>query len=318
MQADKLRKRERSMAHDHSSCSHGHGGNVHKKALNAAIVIAFIFMIVEVIGGIVANSLALISDALHMFTDVGALALSLVVLKIAHLPSTPKMSYGYHRAEILGALASALSLWALCGVLIYEAILRLITPPEVKGPIVFVIASIGLLANLMMMRTLHSHQGDNLNIRAAYLHVIGDLLGSVGVIIAGALIWLTGWNPIDPIISILFSLGIIYGSGKIIKHTVSVLMESTPEGIDPIAIEKDLKAIPGVKEVHDLHVWSVSAKKTALSAHLIADDTHAALNEAHRLIEKNYKISHMTIQVEDPTHFEPKYCYDCDNGRSRS
>lgn len=305
------------MAHNHSGCSHEHGKHVHKKALNSALIIAFIFMIVEVIGGIAANSLALISDAMHMFTDVGALVLSLIVLKIAHLPSTPKMSYGYHRAEILGALASALSLWALCGVLIYEAIHRLIAPPDVKGPIVFIIATIGLIANLFMMRTLHSHQGDNLNIRAAYLHIIGDILGSVGVIIAGALIWITGWNPIDPIISILFSLGIIYGSSKIIKQTVSVLMESTPEGIDPNTIEKDLKSIPGVREVHDLHVWSVSAKKVALSAHLIAEDTHAALNEAHRRIEENYKISHMTIQVEDPLHFEPKYCYDCDNGRSK-
>ncbi|MBS0604531.1 MAG: cation transporter [Verrucomicrobia bacterium] len=305
------------MSDEHANCGHGHGHHVHGKALNTALIIAFVFMIVEVIGGIVANSLALISDALHMFTDVGALGLSLVVLKIAHLPSTPKMSYGYHRAEILGALASALSLWALCGVLIYEAILRLIAPPEVKGPIVFVIATFGLLANLMMMRTLHSHQDENLNIRAAYLHVIGDLLGSVGVILGGAILWITGWNPIDPIISILFSLGILYGSGKIIKQTVSVLMESTPEGIDPVAISNDLASIPGVREVHDLHIWAVSAKKVALSAHLIADDTQAALREAHRRIEQNYKISHMTIQVEDPAHFEPRYCYDCDNGRSK-
>src|SRR3984957_20847693 len=134
--------------------THTHG----QKALRISLAIALIFMIVEVAGGIIANSLALISDALHLFTDVGALVLSLIVLKVAHLPSTLKMSYGYHRAEILGALASALSLWALCGVLIYEAITRLISPPEVKGPIVFVIAAIGLAANLMMMRTLHSSQ----------------------------------------------------------------------------------------------------------------------------------------------------------------
>ncbi len=305
------------MPHNHSSCSHKHNRNAHKVALNASLAIAFVFMIVEVIGGVVANSLALISDALHMFTDVGALALSLVVLKIAHLPATSKMSYGFHRAEILGALASALSLWALCGVLIYEAILRLIAPPEVRGPIVFIIAVIGLGANLLMMRSLHSHQKDNLNIRAAYLHIIGDLLGSVGVILAGALIWFTGWNPIDPIISILFSFGILYGSGKIVKQTVSVLMESTPEGIDPSDVEDVLKTIPGVKEVHDLHIWSVSAKKIALSVHLIAEDTQAALKEAHKRIEKNFQISHMTIQVEDPLHFEPKYCYDCDNGRSK-
>jgi cobalt-zinc-cadmium efflux system protein len=304
------------MPHDHSKCIHSHG-KIHRKALNTALMIAFIFMIVEVAGGLIANSLALISDALHLFTDVGALGLSLIVLKIAHLPSTPKMSYGYHRAEILGALASALSLWALCGVLIYEAIIRLISPPEVKGPIVFVIAMIGLMANLMMMRTLHTSQEHNMNIRAAYLHVLGDLLGSIGVILGGAILWLTHWNPIDPIISILFSLGMIYGSGKIIKQTISILMESTPEGVHPHVIEKDLKSIPSVKEVHDLHVWSVSAKKTALSVHLVADDTHTVLREAHHIIEKNHGISHMTIQVEDPTHFEPRYCYDCDRSRSK-
>lgn len=303
---------------DHSSCGHSHGKHVHGKALNTALIIAFIFMVVEVIGGIIANSLALISDALHMFTDVGALVLSLIVLRIVHLPSTPKMSYGYHRAEILGALASALSLWALCGVLIYQAITRLIAPPEVKGPIVFIIATIGLIANLIMMRTLHPAQKESLNVRAAYLHIIGDLLGSVGVIISGAILWITQWNPIDPIISILFAFAILYGSSKIIKQTISVLMESTPEGVDPLEIERDLASIRGVKEVHDLHIWSVSAKKIALSAHLIADDTQAALKEAHRLIEKKHKISHMTIQVEDPAHFDPRYCYDCDRGRSKS
>jgi cobalt-zinc-cadmium efflux system protein len=313
MQEDIPKQKRNLMSNEHSTCSHA----VHGKALNTALFIACIFMLIEVIGGIVANSLALISDALHMFTDVGALGLSLIVLKIVHLPSTPRMSYGYHRAEILGALASALSLWALCGVLIYEAIIRLMAPPEVKGPIVFVIASFGLLANLFMMRTLHSHSKESLNIRAAYLHVIGDLLGSVGVILGGAILWLTHWNPIDPIISILFALGIVYGSGKIIRDTLYVLMESTPEGYDPVAIEKELQEIPGVKEVHDLHVWAVSAKKVALSAHLIADDTQAALNEAHRRIENKYHISHMTIQVEDPAHFNPAYCYDCEKDRTK-
>jgi cobalt-zinc-cadmium efflux system protein len=302
------------MKHDHTHCKSAHH-TVHKKALYTALIIAFVFMIVEVIGGIVANSLALISDALHLFTDVGAFGLGLLVLKIAHLPGTLKMSYGYHRAEILGALASALSLWALCGVLIYQAIMRLIAPPEVQGPIVFFIAAIGLLANIMMMRTLHSSQGDSINVRAAYLHVLGDLLGSIGVILGGAILWVTHWNPIDPIITILFALGILYGSGKIIRETIAILMESTPAHINPAAIQKDLRAIPTVKEVHDLHIWAVSTKKIALSAHLVAGNTQAALKEAHRLIEKKYGISHMTIQVEDPAHFDPKYCYDCENSR---
>lgn len=293
------------MAHTCSS-KHPHG-----RALNKSLIIALLFLVFEVTGGIIADSLALISDALHMFTDVGALGLSLIVLKIAHLPHTPKMSYGYHRAEILGALASALSLWVLCAVLIYEAIVRLISPPIVNGPIVFVIAILGLFANLLMMRNLHAHQHENLNMRAAYLHVLGDLLGSVGVILAGAILWFTGWNPIDPIISILFSLGIVYGSGKIITESVLILMESTPKGFNPVKIQKDLSSIPGVKEVHDLHIWAVSGKKVALSVHLVASNTQEVLKKAHARIEKKYQIFHMTIQVEDPQHFEPRYCYDC-------
>ncbi len=168
-----------------------------------------------------------------------------------------------------------------------------------------------------MMRTLHSSQGIAINVRAAYLHVIGDLLGSIGVILGGAILWFTGWNPIDPIITILFSLGIVYGSGKIIQQTVSILMESTPADIDPAAIQKDLNAIASVKEVHDLHIWAVSAKKIALSAHLVARNTQAALKEAHRLIEKKYGISHMTIQVRRPKTLRPKYCYDCEKSRSK-
>jgi len=292
-----------------SSCSHTPA--VHGKALFISIGIAFFFMLVEIIGGLIANSLALISDALHLFTDVGALTLSLIVLKIAHLPRTPSMSYGYHRAEILGALASSLSLWALSGVLIYKAILRLLAPEPVQGPIVFVIASIGLLANLMMLRTLHPVQEKNINMRAAYLHVIGDLLGSLGVILGGALLWWIQWYPIDPIITLLFSLGIIYGSSKIIQESIMILMEASPKHINLEKIKQDLLTLPGMQEVHDLHVWTVSHKKTTLSAHLIAKNGHKLLSQAHNLIESNHNIHHMTLHIEDPDLFEPKYCYDC-------
>lgn len=299
------------MGHNHSaSCSHGGSAAVHGKALNAAIAIAIVFMLIEVIGGFLANSLALISDALHLFADVGALTLSLVVLKIAHWPRTPRMSFGYQRAEILGALASALSLWVLCMVLVYEGIMRLITPQPVEGPIVFVIAVIGFFANVVMLRLLHPTQGDNINMRAAYLHILGDLLGSAAVIVGGFILWLTNWYPIDPIITILFSLGIVYGSGKIISESIAILMESTPAGIDPLKIEEELLEIEGVEEVHDLHVWMVSHNKLALSAHIVAKNTQAVLNEAHQIIEMGYGIHHMTFQVEDKEHFESKYCYD--------
>src|SRR3569832_2094188 len=185
-----------------NACNHDHR---HITALNSALWIAVVFMIIEIIGGWMANSLALISDALHMFTDVGALLLGLIVSKIAHRPSTPNMSYGYQRAEILGALVSAVSLWALCGVLSYEAIHRFFSPQAVEGKLVFAVATAGLIANLVMLKLIHPTQGQSLNVRAAYLHVLGDLLGSVGVIISGIILWMTGWNPIDPIITLLFT-----------------------------------------------------------------------------------------------------------------
>ncbi len=293
-----------------NACNHDHR---HITALNSALWIAVIFMVIEIIGGWMANSLALISDALHMFTDVGALLLGLIVSKIAHRPSTPSMSYGYQRAEVLGALVSSVSLWALCGVLSYEAIHRFFEPQEVEGKLVFIVATAGLVANLVMLKLLHPTQGQSLNVRAAYLHVLGDLLGSVGVIISGIILWMTGWNPIDPIITLLFTLFIIRGSGKVIKESISILMEATPEGIDPTAVKRELAALPGVKEVHDLHIWAASVHKVALSVHLVSDKPAEVLSRARECLEKTFEIRHATIQVEDSKDFEGRYCYDCQN-----
>ncbi len=290
--------------------SHGHG---HIKALHSALWIAVIFMIIEVIGGWLANSVALISDALHMFTDVGALLLGLIVSKIAHRPTTPTMSYGYQRAEILGALVSAVSLWALCGVLSYEAVHRFFNPEVVEGKLVFIVATAGLIANLVMLKLLHPSQGQSLNTRAAYLHVLGDLFGSVGVIVSGLILWIFGWNLIDPIITLLFTLFILRGSGKVIRESISILMESTPEGIDPTAVKRTLAGIQGVQEVHDLHIWTASVHKVALSAHLVTEKPSEVLLKARLALEETYGIRHITIQVEDPKSFESRYCYDCQN-----
>jgi cobalt-zinc-cadmium efflux system protein len=291
-----------------SHCLH----RAHGKALYSTLWIALAFMAIEVVGGIIANSLALYSDALHLLMDAGALGVALIVLKIAHLPRTMTMSYGYHRAEILGALANALSLWVLCAILIYEAILRLNHPQIVKGPIVFVVAAIGVLANIFMIRRLHPTHTQSLNMRAVYLHIFGDLLGSIGVLLSGAILWITRWNPIDPIITLAFTVAIVYGSWKVIAESIKILMESTPKGIDALAVERDLSAVGSVTEVHDLHIWTVASNRVALSAHLVATKPQAALNEAHRILEKNHGIRHMTIQVEDPSTFQPKFCYDCD------
>ncbi|MBP7075127.1 MAG: cation transporter [Rhabdochlamydiaceae bacterium] len=293
-----------------NACHHDHS---HIKALHGALWIAVVFMLVEIIGGWMANSLALISDALHMFTDVGALLLGLIVSKIAHRPSTPNMSYGYQRAEILGALVSAVSLWVLCGVLSYEAIHRFFKPEIVEGRLVFWVATAGLLANLVMLKLLHPTKGQSLNVRAAYLHVLGDLLGSVGVIISGIILWIFGWYLIDPIITILFTLFILRGSGKVIRESISILMEATPEGIDPTAVKRELASLEGVKEVHDLHIWSASIHRVALSVHLVADEPSEVLIRARECLEKIFNILHVTIQVEDSKDFESRYCYDCQN-----
>jgi len=295
---------------DASSC-HSHLHLEYSKPLTRALWIAFFFMILEVIGGWIANSLALLSDAMHLFLDVGALLLSIIAAYIARRPSTPHMSFGYHRAEILGALASSLSLWALSAILIYEAIKRLFHPEVVEGPLVLVIAAVGLCANLLMMRVLHPTQGHCVNVKAAYLHVIGDLLGSIGVILSGLILWLTNWNFVDPLITILFTCAILYSSGKIIKQTLLILMECAPKHLDIAAIRQDLLSLPGVKEVHDLHIWSISPRKTALSAHIVATDLKGTLQKAHRVLEEKYEIHHMTIQMEDSEHFESKFCYDC-------
>jgi cobalt-zinc-cadmium efflux system protein len=292
--------------HNHSHTDELSSATPFKKAL----IIGFLFMLVEVVGGIVANSLALITDALHLSTDVGSLALALVVMRIVALPKNQKMSYGYQRAEILGALASSLFLLVLCGFLIYESIVRFLNPAVVDGKIISIIAIIGLLANIWMMRILHPIQQNDLNTKAAYLHVLGDLLASVGVVVGGLIIWQTGWSIVDPIVTLIISVVLCYSSSHIIRKSVSILMQAAPEGLHPSEIEKTLAAIPGVIELHDLHVWAVSSKHIALSVHIIAESSQAVLKEAHRIIEEKFDIHYMTIQVEEPNKFESRFCYD--------
>jgi cobalt-zinc-cadmium efflux system protein len=275
-----------------------------------ALAIALFFMLLELIGGWIADSLALMTDALHLFMDVGSLILALVIVRIVALPKNQKMSYGYDRAEILGALASASSLLILCGFILYEAILRLMHPPVVAGGLVFFIAMLGLLANLWMMRILHPVHQHDLNTRAAYLHVIGDLLGSVAVVISGLFIWLTGFSIFDPIVTLLFSAFICWNACGIIRKSIHILMQATPEGLDIAEIHHTLATIPGVQEVHDLHLWSISSTRVALSAHLIVSLPHNALQEAHCLMEEKYHIHYMTIQVEESAQFESRFCYD--------
>ncbi|HLD99787.1 MAG TPA: cation diffusion facilitator family transporter [Bdellovibrionota bacterium] len=301
---------------DHSEHHHEHEHAEHEgqapSAIVAAMIVTIIFMLVEFVGGWIANSLSLISDASHMLIDVGALLLSLFAIWVARRPSTPTMSFGYHRAEILGALASGLVIWLIAGVLVYEAVIRISAPPEVQGKMVFIIATIGLVANLLSMRFLHSARHHNINVQAAYLHILSDSLGSVGAIIAGLVLWLTDWRLIDPIITIVFAFLMLASSWKLVKEAFSVLMESAPEGMDPEQVKRDLLNITGVQEVHDLHIWTVSTGRLALAVHMITrSKAEPILNSANELLKNRYGILHTTIQVEDPEHFRHEGCYDC-------
>lgn len=287
-------------------------GTLVPNLLKRAILITVIFMIIEIAGGYFASSLALYSDAAHMLTDVGAMLLSLFAHWMSKRPSTPFMSFGYHRAEILGALTSGLMIWLLAGLLIYEALLRFENPPPVKGFVVLIIATLGLVANLLSMTILAKAKQSSMNVRAAYVHLFADSLGSIAAIVAGLVIWLTGWTLADLIVSILFAVLMLVGSWELVKESVSILMESTPSGVNPKKVYLDLTSIHGVREVHDLHIWTVASGRLALSVHLISEDSEQKLlHDAHQILKENYAIFHTTIQIEHPSHFSSERCYDC-------
>jgi cobalt-zinc-cadmium efflux system protein len=285
--------------HNHSH-SHSHSAS---KTIIQVLVVTVIFMIIELVGGFMSNSLALLSDAGHMLTDVGALLVSLFALWMARRPITITMSFGYHRAEILGALVSGLLIWFISGLLVYEAIGRFRHAEVIQGRMVFIIATLGLAANLVCMKMLHSGKKENLNMRAAYLHMVADSLGSIGAIVAGLVLWLTNWHLIDPIISIFFAILMLYSSWYLIKEAVAILMESTPSTLNPVEIEKDLLSLEEVQGVHDLHIWSISSGINALSVHLITPN-ETILAKANALLKERYGIIHTTIQLEHPDRFD--------------
>lgn len=260
-------------------------------------------MLLEFVGGFVTNSLALLSDSGHMLSDAGALALSLLALWLAAKPSTARRTFGNHRFEILAALFNGVALFVIAAVIVVEAIKRLNDPPAVASGSMMIIAAIGLLANLGSAWAL-MRKGDvknNVNLRAAYLHVLGDALGSIGAILAGAVMMAFGWYAADPIISVLVALLILKSAWGIITHTLHILMEGTPDSIDQQEVQEALLAIDGVTDMHDLHIWTITSGFDALSCHLqIADgkDSQTILQSAIHLLAKRFSIEHATIQVE--------------------
>lgn len=271
------------------------------RRLTLALSITSIYFVAEVVGGLITNSLALLSDAGHMFSDVAALGLSLFAFQMARRPATAKRTFGYHRLEILAALVNGLTLWLVVGFIFHEAYRRIFDPPEVQSLGMLVVASIGLLVNIAAGMILYGSPRESLNVRSAFLHVIGDALGSVAAIVAGIIMLLTGWYLADPLISVFIGLLILFTSWGLVKESVEILMQSVPEGIDVEEVQRAMEQVGGVVKVHDLHVWVVTSGVFTLSAHAVVngrEDFHKVLNEIEQILRDRFHIDHTTIQLE--------------------
>lgn len=292
------------MGHSHSSSSHeGHShGTNNKRALGWSFTIITFYMIVEVIGGLATNSLALLSDAGHMFSDAAALGLSFLAMKFGEKQATLTKTFGYKRFEILAAFLNGITLVVISLFIIFEAFRRFTNPPDVISSGMLTIATIGLIVNIVAALILmKGDRKENLNIRSAFLHVIGDMLGSVGAIIAALLIMFFGWNLADPIASIIVAILIIISGLRVTKDSIHVLMEGTPTNVDVRQIKDSLLALNHVENIHDLHVWSITSGFPSLSCHLIVNseaDRDQILLEAKNTLLDEFHIEHTTIQID--------------------
>ncbi len=285
--------------------------------LKFALAITFVYMIAEAIGGWYTNSLALLADAGHMLTDVAALSLTLFAFHFARRPATSRKTYGYYRIEILAAFVNGIVLVLLSLWIIYEAVGRLSTPSAVLGYEMTLVAAGGLVVNIIAASLLHADHKHDLNMRGAWLHVMGDLLGSVAAIIAGLSIVAFGWMWADAFSSIAISLIIIYGAWRLILESVNVLLEGTPRHIDVTVVETTITETASVGGVHDLHVWTISSGIEALSAHITHNGSlphEVLLAEIRSRLHDRFGIDHLTIQLETRDH-ENDAVYICDTGR---
>jgi cobalt-zinc-cadmium efflux system protein len=290
------------MAHDHQHDHGPEGANARRLAITLALVL--VYMGVEVVGGLLADSLALIADAGHMFSDAGALGLTLFAMRFARRPATAQRTYGSYRAEILAALVNGATLVAVALYIFVEAFERIRTPPEVQGGLLLAVAFGGLLVNAAGLWILHTGNDANLNVRGAWLHVLTDALGSLQAIVAGALIWAYGWNWVDPLASLLIGLLVIYSSWSLIRQSVAVLMEGAPGHINVDEVRSALLDLPQVSNVHDLHVWTITSGFVALSAHVtcLGANHDALLRDARAMLAQRFGIRHTTIQIDrDPS-----------------
>jgi len=283
------------LGHDHAV------GSGRRRALALALVVTASFTVVEVVGGFLTGSLAVLADAVHMLSDNVSIALALVALWLATKPATPERTYGYKRAEVLAALANGVALVALAIWIFVEAIGRLENPAEVLGGWMLVIGLVGMAVNLAAGAILFRAREDSLNVEAAFRHVLADLLGSLGVAVSAVIILATGWLQADAVVSILIGVLILTSSWSILRDTTTILLEGAPKGIQTRTVGQRLAAAPGVVEVHDLHIWTITSGFPALSAHVLVgrdENCHQRRRELEHLLGEEFGIEHTTLQVD--------------------
>ncbi len=287
------------MAHSHSAAGR------HVGSLRTAIVIGVALLAIELVAGFVANSLALLADAGHVFADVTGIAFSLVAIRLAARPATDARSYGLYRLEIVAAAANSVLLLLIAAFIAIEAVRRFASPPDVQPGIVIVVAVIALLANGFSLRLLAPGQRESLLVRGAYLEIAGDLAGSTAVLIAGLVILATGWHQADAVASLLVAILIVPRAVTLLRDSVDVLLEATPKGVDLTEVEQHIREAPGVTDVHDLHAWTITSGMNVVSAHVVlGEDAKPGdiLDHLAMCLSADFDINHSTFQLETPEH----------------
>ncbi|KFF95962.1 cation transporter [Streptomyces scabiei] len=308
--------------HDHGHAHHaptsGTAAAAYRGRLRIALSITLTVMVVEIVGGVLADSLALIADAAHMATDAVGLGMALLAIHFANRPATGNRTFGYARAEILAALANCLLLLCVGGYVLYEAVQRFVTPVGTAGGLTVVFGAIGLVANMISLTLLMRGQKESLNVRGAFLEVAADALGSLAVIISAVVILLTGWQAADPIASLAIGLMIVPRTVKLLRETLDVLLEAAPKNVDMAEVRAHILALPGVEDVHDLHAWTITSGMPVLSAHVVvSSDTldsighEKVLHDLQGCIGDHFDVEHCTFQLEPGGHaeHEAKLCH---------
>lgn len=284
--------------------------HIEMRRLKLVLATSAVYFFAELIAGFITNSLALLSDAGHMLSDMAALGLSLFAFRMAQRPANLNSTYGYHRVEILAALFNGLALWLMVGIIFTAAYNRLFQPPAVESQGMVVVAFLGLVVNIAAGMILFGSHHENLNVRGAFLHVVSDAVGSVGAIIAGLIMLFTGWYLADPLISIFIGVLVLYSSWSLVKESVSILMQAVPKGIRLEEVQQTIEEVEGVVKVHDLHVWAVTSGIFTLSAHAVVEnggDIHDVLNGIEDTLKQRFNIEHTTIQLETESREENEF-----------